>query len=97
MKLRLTPRAVENIIEIADYIRERNPAAAQSVRATIYDSLRTLLLFPMAGRRQTTLGVRKLVTLKYGYLIYYTVDTTTDELIVLSIKHGAREREHSDL
>ena len=96
MKLRLTPRAVENIVEIADYLGERNPAAAQSVRATIYDSLRTLLLFPKVGRRQTTAGVRKLVTPNYGYLIYYAVDTATDELIILSVKHGAREREHGD-
>jgi plasmid stabilization system protein ParE len=29
MKLRFTPRAVANLIEIADYIRARNPAAAR--------------------------------------------------------------------
>jgi plasmid stabilization system protein ParE len=28
MKLRFTPRAVESIVGIADYIREQNPAAA---------------------------------------------------------------------
>jgi toxin ParE1/3/4 len=50
MKLRFTPRALENIAAIADYIRVRNPAAAQRVRATIYDSLQDIILFPRAGR-----------------------------------------------
>ena len=51
MKLRFTPRATANIIEIADYIRSRNPAAAERVRTAIYASLENLLLFPHIGRR----------------------------------------------
>ena len=74
MKLRFTPRAVENIVSIADYLRARNPAAAQRVRAAIYESLQNLILFPHAGRPQQTQGVRKFVTRKYAYLVYYTVD-----------------------
>jgi plasmid stabilization system protein ParE len=97
MKLRFTPLAAENIADIADYIRARNPVAAQAVRATIYDGLRTLLLFPKLGRLQKTAGVRKLVTRKYGYLIYYVVDEAAEEITILSVKHKAREREHNDL
>jgi len=37
------------------------------------------------------------VTRKYSYLIYYTVDEAAEEVVVLSVKHGARERDHSDL
>ncbi len=91
MKLRFTRRAVDNITELADYIRARNPEAADAVRTAIYDSLTNLILFPNVGRLQTTEGVRKLVTRKYSYLIYYTV------VVVLSVKHSARERDHSDL
>jgi plasmid stabilization system protein ParE len=47
MKLRFTPRALENIFEIAGYIRARNPAAARRVRIEIYDTLKNLILFPM--------------------------------------------------
>jgi plasmid stabilization system protein ParE len=97
MKLRFTRRAVDNIAELADYIRARNPEAAQAVREAIYDSLKNLLLFPNVGRLQTTEGVRKLVTRKYSYLIYYTVDQAAEEIVVLSVKHGARERDHGDL
>ena len=96
MKLRFTPRAIDNITEAADYLRVRNPVAAERVRASIYESLQALILFPRVGRRQTVKGVRKIVTRKYSYLVYYMVDEAADELVILSVKHPAREREHDD-
>jgi toxin ParE1/3/4 len=96
MKLRFTPRALQNISAIADYIRSRNPAAAQRVRAAIYESLQDLLLFPHVGRLQQTQGVRKFVTPRYAYLIYYTVDDAAGEIIILSVKHSAQQRDHED-
>jgi plasmid stabilization system protein ParE len=44
MKLRFTPRAIQDLINIADYIRERNPAASMRVRAAILNSLQNLML-----------------------------------------------------
>jgi plasmid stabilization system protein ParE len=35
MKLRFTRRAVDNIAELADYIRSRNPEAAQAIRSDL--------------------------------------------------------------
>jgi plasmid stabilization system protein ParE len=96
MKLRFTHRAVENIAAIADYIRERNPAASQRVRAAIYESLQDLVLFPYIGRAQQTKGVRKFVTRKYPYLVYYTVDEPAGEIVVLNVKHPAQRREHEE-
>ena len=96
MKLRFAPRATQDLIEIADDIHQRNPAAALRVRAAILDSLQNLVLFPEVGRRQTVAGVRKLVTRKYPYLVYYTYDRVTDEIIIISIRHSARAREHDD-
>jgi len=66
------------------------------VRAAIIDSLQNLILFPDIGRRQTVQGVRKLVTRKYPYLVYYTVDPAADDIIVLSIQHPSRERDHEN-
>jgi plasmid stabilization system protein ParE len=96
MRLRFTPRAIENIANAADYLRKRNPAAAVRVRGAIYDSLRNLILCPRSGRVQTTAGVRKIVTRKYSYIVYYLVDETADEVVILSVKHSSREREHED-
>jgi len=97
MKLRFTPRATSDLIAIADYIRARNPAASLAVRDAIISSLQTLALFPEIGRRQTVEGVRKIVTRKYAYLVYYTVDHANEEIAILTIQHPARRREYSDL
>lgn len=96
MKLRFTPRATENIAAIADYLRAHNPSAAHQVRVVLYESLQNLILFPQVGRPQNAAGVRKLVTRKYSYLVYYTVDEAAEEIVILNVKHPSQEREHSD-
>ena len=96
MKLRFTPRAAQDVVAIADYIRAHSPAAAGRVRAAILQSLQDLVLFPRLGRAQTVEGVRKLVTRKYPYLVYYTIDEAAEEIVILTIQHPARAREHED-
>ena len=32
----------------------------------------------------------------YTYLVYYTADESAEEIILITIQHPAREREHSD-
>ena len=66
------------------------------MRAAILESLQNLVLFPQVGRQQNVEGVRKLVTRHYPYLVYYTADETIEEIIIITIQHPAREREHSD-
>jgi plasmid stabilization system protein ParE len=96
MKLRFTERATQDLVDIADYVREHNPQAALRVRDAILESLQNLVLFPHIGRQQTVERVRKLVTRRYPYLVYYTTDDDADEIVILAIQHPAREREHSD-
>jgi addiction module RelE/StbE family toxin len=96
MKLRFTARAARDLTEIADYIRAESPHAAERVRASIIESLRVLSEFPKAGRRQSVKGVRKLVTRKYGYLVYYSLRERTEEVVILTIQHPARQRDFSD-
>jgi|ERR1700712_1946932 toxin ParE1/3/4 len=96
MKLRFTKRATQDLIDIADYVREHSPQAALRVRDAILESLQNLVLFPHVGRQQTTEAVRKLVTRRYPYLVYYTIDDEAEEIVVLTIQHPARERENSD-
>ena len=96
MKLRFTPRAVQDLADIAAYIHEQNPPAALRVRSAILESLQNLVLFPHIGRQQSVESVRKLVTRRYPYLVYYTIDDVADEIVILTIQHPARDREHSD-
>ncbi len=96
MKLRFTPRATADLAEIVDYIRTRNPSAANRVRAAIHRNLQTLVLFPRIGRRQRAEGVRKLVTSPFRYRVYYAIDEAAGEIAILSISHPARRSQHSD-
>jgi toxin ParE1/3/4 len=97
VNLRFTPRAVDDLNDIADYVRVHSPSAATRVRAAILESLSKLQRFPQLGRRQDIETVRKIVTQRYPYLVYYNVDDAAQEVIILSIRHPAREREFKDL
>ena len=96
MRLRFTPRATRDLAEIAGYLRTRNPAAALAVRDAILRSLQNLVLFPAIGRRQNIEGVRKLVTRKHPYLVYYAVADGEEEVVILTIQHAARSRQYAD-
>lgn len=69
---------------------------ARRLRFAILESLQNLILFPYVGRQQKAEGVRKLVTRHHPYLVYYTTDEEAEEIVILTIRHPAREREHSD-
>jgi toxin ParE1/3/4 len=97
MRLRFTPRATRDLADIADYIHERNPNAALRVRTAILESMQDLILFPELGRRQKVVGVRKLITRKYSYLVYYSIARPADEIVILTIRHPARERDYEDV
>ena len=96
MKLRFTLRATQDLAAFADYFVARNPRAALRVRAAIIDSVQNLVVFPHIGRPQAVEGVRKLVTRKYSYLVYYTLDEEAGEIIIITIQHSAQEREYED-
>jgi addiction module RelE/StbE family toxin len=96
VKLRLTPRALRDLNEIADYIRERSAQGASSVRTAILNSLQLLTSHPELGRAQSIEQVRKLVTRRYGYIVYYSVDRASQEIAVLTIRHPSREQPYSD-
>jgi addiction module RelE/StbE family toxin len=96
MKLRLTVRALHDLDSISDYVRERNPDAAERIGEAIRASLHTLETYPWLGRRQTLADVRRLVTRRFPYLVYYRVDAAAGEVVVLSIRHAAQKRDYED-
>lgn len=96
MKVRFTPQATTDLTEIASFLRARNPAAAIRVRKVIFEATRLIAAFPYAGRQQSVAEVRKIVTPRYAYLIYYSIDISTEQIAILSIQHPARERDFTD-
>jgi toxin ParE1/3/4 len=96
MKLRFTRRAIQDLVGISAYLKPLNPAGAQRVRTAILDSIKILTLFPGAGRLQDVEGIRKLVTRKYAYRIYYQVDVSADEVVIITVRHSSRSSEFED-
>lgn len=89
MKVRLSPSATDDIIQIADYLTERNPRAALAVERAIRQSITLLAEFSGSGRAMTQRpNVRVMPIVRYPYLIFYTVEQS--ELVVLRIRHAAR-------
>ena len=89
MKVRLDARAVRDLEEIRSYLVEHSPFGAERVRQHIAQTLERLGDFPLLGRATDEPGVRVLTLTRYPYLIFYAV--LTDTVVVLHIRHGARE------
>ena len=59
MKLRLTPRAESDLVEIASYLVKRNPQAAQRVEDALHDAFALIGTYPQVGHELRD-GVRRL-------------------------------------
>ena len=92
MKVTLAPRASQDIDRIADYILERNPAAARRVREAIEETLEIAAAFPELGISLISGRVRRLVVRRFGYLVYDRIDRRADRIFVLSVRHPKRRR-----
>jgi toxin ParE1/3/4 len=92
VKARFTPRARDELIEIADYIRQFSPPSATRVRDEIRRTIALLERFPFSGTRTEVDPVRKVVVRRYPYIIYYLVDAERSEVVILAIHHGARRQ-----
>ena len=93
MKVIVRERAEDDLDDIFQWIAKDNPRAAAGVVSRIRDRINALELDSLAhmGRLGFVEGTLELV--EYPYLIIYRVDDARREVVVLSIMHGARERE----
>ncbi|MGH6764412.1 MAG: type II toxin-antitoxin system RelE/ParE family toxin [Bradyrhizobium sp.] len=92
MKLRWSETALAEIDSIFSYISENNRSAAAAVVERI-EGLATLLAeFPFVGHLTDEAPVRVLRVVRYPFLIFYTIDDATDEIMVLHVRHAAQER-----
>ena len=96
MKVVYSPQAVADFRSISAYLRPRSPQGAKRVRTAILSTITQLETFPRLGTPQTTPSVYKMVTRRYSYLIYYTVDAEADALYIITIRHPSQQREFED-
>ncbi|MGV1014953.1 MAG: type II toxin-antitoxin system RelE/ParE family toxin [Methyloceanibacter sp.] len=90
MRITYSPRAAVDLAEIGDYIAQHNPHAAVAVERRIRTIVELIARFPLTGRMiEERIAVRVMPLGNYPYRIFYM--TADDELIVLHIRHSARE------
>ena len=89
MKIRISPEAEHDLIEIFDYIITDNPLAAQKTLDVIYSEIRLLSDHPELGRVGRVSGTRELVLSGAPFIVPYQVKKNTLE--ILRIYHSARK------
>lgn len=80
MAVKWAKTALANLVLIADYIAEDNPARATSFVQEIRNKTNALVEFPTLGRPGRVLGTRELVAHK-NYIITYRVRGENVEVI----------------
>jgi toxin ParE1/3/4 len=94
-ELILTPRAREDIKQIAAYIEEHNPQASTAFRQTLQHIYEVLLDLPEMGsvrnfRNPEMKGLRMLTLPKFkNYLLFYR--PASERLEIVRVLHGARD------
>src|SRR3954447_15514511 len=93
MKVAFEPAARDDLDRIYDWIANQNPRAATELIARIETKVMRLEnreLMHM-GRPGLVEGTREL--LEWPYMIVYKVDEVRQEVVVVSVAHGAQDRD----
>ena len=91
MNVRWSQTALTELDNIFLYIYERNQSAAASVVNRIEELAALLGEFPHIGHQTDEPGVRILPVVRYPFVLFYAVDNTADEVVVLHVRHSAQE------
>jgi len=93
MKISFEPAARDELADIFEWIAKDNPSAARRLIARIEEKIMRLAVPNLAhmGRPGLIDGTRELI--EYPYIVVYKVDEQQREIVVVSIVHGARDRE----
>jgi toxin ParE1/3/4 len=92
MKIIVRESAYRDLDEIHAWIAKDNPAAADRVIDQIIESTELLGHFPYIGHKGRAVGTQEWVVAGLPYIVVYTVDREADELIVIGVFQGARNR-----
>jgi toxin ParE1/3/4 len=93
MKLVVREAATRDLDDILEWISQDNPRAAAGLVRRILARIDRLAIPGLShiGRPGLVEGTRELI--EAPYIIVYMVDEPADEITVLAIVHGARNRE----
>lgn len=89
MKVTYTVRAGRDFARLREFIRKKNPQAAQKASRQLKKNIQTLVDQPNMGASVEELeGFRELVA--RDYIVRYRV--LSDEIVILNIWHGKEDR-----
>jgi addiction module RelE/StbE family toxin len=93
MKVTFEPAARDDLDRIFDWIANQNPRAATELIARIDAKVMRLENRELThmGRPGLVDGTREL--LEWPYIIVYKVDEVRQEIVVVSVAHGAQHRD----
>ena len=93
MKVVLHETAATDLDGIFDWISKDSPRGAAELVRRIHTRINRLAVPGLShiGRPGLIKGTRELV--EPPYIIVYSIDDAADEIVVLAIVHGARDRE----
>jgi len=87
MRIIWSPLAVDRASEIADYIAQDKPSAAEKWINTVFSKVARLKSSPEIGRIVTEINDSQFRELIYGnYRIIYRIETK--QISILTIRHG---------
>jgi toxin ParE1/3/4 len=87
MRLFWSPLAIDRVSEIAEYIAQDSPEAAENWVDTVFDKVANLEAFPESGRVVPDTSNRTIRELIYGnYRIVYRVEE--ERISVFTVRHG---------
>jgi addiction module RelE/StbE family toxin len=81
-------RALDHIERAFEFLREKNPDAAQNAVSAIQSAVDNLAAHPLVGRRLE--GELRELIISYGhsgYIALYRFVISTDEIRILAIRH----------
>jgi toxin ParE1/3/4 len=95
MRVTFEPAARDELDRIFAWIAKDNPRAAVEIVARIEAKVMRLETPELTnmGRPGLVEGTREL--LEYPYIVVYRVDERQDEIVVVSVVHGAQDREET--
>jgi plasmid stabilization system protein ParE len=88
VKVRYTRRALQQLIEILDYIDGRSPQGAEKVKRRLQAAIDRLAEHPNSGRAINLGDLRRVVANPYPYVIFYRPGAT--EIVIHGFRHAAR-------
>jgi len=87
MKIIWSPFATEKVSEIAGYIAEDKPVAAEKWVDTIFNYVKRLAKFPQMGRAIPEANRKEIREILFkNYRIIYRYDK--EQITILTVKHG---------